>query len=177
MAIQRGFQKRSRKKSSAGRAFVQRNNDGQKWTNLGKSGDVNFMKRLLGKAGVDFTSGNGETELRLLAQLGDSDAIQLLVDSGYDAKDALGLSSLAGKALAGDMDAARLLANKGFSMSKKVTAEGIDGPSAPMNFAVAVPVEESPLRRALATASQRLQQMSRAMQQDKQARPVPLATR
>ena len=175
MALQRGFQKRSRKRSSAGRAFVQRNNDGQKWTNLGKAGDVNFMKRLLGKAGVDFKSCNGETELRLLAQLGDSDAIQLLIDNGYDAKDALGLSSLAGMALAGDMDAARLLANKGFSMSKKVTAEDIDGPSV-MNFSVAAPVE-SPLRKALTTASQRIQQMSHALQQEKQTRPVVLSTR
>ena len=133
------------------------------------------MKRLLGKAGVDFKSGNGETELRLLAQLGDSDAIQLLIDSGYDAKDALGLSSLAGMALAGDMDAARLLANKGFSMSKKVTAEDIDGPSTIMNFdpapaAAAEEASNSPLRKALTTAGQRIQRMSRALQQENQAR-------
>jgi hypothetical protein len=185
MAIKGRFRGYSRKKTSAGDAFGKKTG-GQKWAGKGKFGDLNFLKRLLGKAGIFIggPDGSGQTELLLLAQLGDSDAIQLLVESGLDAKDNLGLSSLTALALQGDGDAIRLLMNKGFNIAKKVTAEDIDGPLAAAwamgisnisNAAEPPATEEKPaentdenslLKKALSLASQKSESIQRAPKQE-----------
>lgn len=118
MALKRRFRGHSRKSSSAGRAF----NKGKDAPDTGGSrfGSMRFLKRLFRKAGLHLQGrSNGQAELELLARLGDMEAIQLLADSGYDAKDHLSLGSLAHAAMTGDMDAARLLAGRGISLERR----------------------------------------------------------
>lgn len=161
MTIQKGFKKRSRKKSLAGKAFSQHveddadeNKDEKESSSSGKSGKSGgfSLRRHLARK-VDESKG----ELMLQAEAGDLDAIQLLTDSGFDAKESLSLSSLASRALGGDYDAFRILRDK----------KGIDLEKGPEE------IDDSPLKRALLAASQRIQRMSQALQQEKQSRDKP----
>ena len=166
MALRKRFRGHSRKKSSAGTAFDKRGG-GHKMTSIvGKFGDTNFLKRLLGKAGKDIEGRNssGLIELILMAQLGDMNAIQLLNESGVDAKDNLGLASLVTAALTGDMDAARLLEGRGVALNAKKDEEETDHYTAMMiedfgdvSYAVAeytgeVPAGSSEIRNTEDTA-------------------------
>jgi hypothetical protein len=119
MLLKGTFRGRSRRKSNVGSAF-NKIKEASESSLSSMFGDTRFLKRLLGKAGLQLQGKRGgQAELQLLAQLGDQDAIQLLADSGLDAKDHLGSSSLASLALTGDADAARLLEARGLSFNKK----------------------------------------------------------
>lgn len=118
MILKHNFQgrSRSRKKSSAGAAFAR----GKGASGINKFGNRKFLRRILGeRALLEGGDNSGQIELLLRAQVGDPDAIQLLAESGFDAKDNLGLTSLAIAALTGDMDAMRILVNRGFSIENK----------------------------------------------------------
>jgi len=157
MTIHKGFRKRSRKKSLAGKAFEQNTGEDEKEADddsssgssgSGKAGDVSLRRRLFGKNFND----SSLSELASLVQLGDLDALQLLTDRGYDARDSLSLSSLETRVMGGDYDALRILRDKkGIDLEKRVR-ENIG----------------SHLRNALVSAPHRLQRMSNALPPEKQ---------
>jgi hypothetical protein len=156
MTIHKGFRKRSRKKSLAGKAFEQNKGelesdvaaDSSGSSGRGKAGDVNLRRRLFGKKFHD----SSLNELAFLVQLGDLDALQLLTDRGYDAKDSLSLSSLEARVLGGDYDALRILRDKkGIDLEKRAR-ENIG----------------SHLRNALLSATHRIRRMSNAVAHEKQ---------
>ncbi len=170
MALKGRFRGGSRKKSSAGTAFNKgrRNHD---TSGLGRFGNIDFLKRLLGKTGLDMQAQNssGVTELLLMAQLGDMDAIQLLAGGGMDAKDNLGLSSLAMLAMTGDMDAVRLLETKGLSLSAKKEEDSIEHHAALMRgefgeivYAVEARPEETHVTRGIIENTDSLAASARA---------------
>ncbi len=158
-------------KSSAGSAFGIKGSHNS--SGSGTFGNLGFLKRLLGKAGIVDIAGlrnGGLTELLLQAQLGDADAIQLLIDNGMDAKDTLGIASLAGLALGGDMDAHRLLASRGISLTgpKRAADEGGYTPVIYTSTPVYQPL--SALQQALSAAGDKIRSIRDAA--PKQAQSV-----